>query len=100
MPTYKELAEILTAVVWPMAVIGIVWTFYRPVVAVLEKLKESLSIKGIKLKLLGAEIELTPDQADSALNEMIQNLAESTEDLSADDIKLLRKFTRPAVHLQ
>jgi hypothetical protein len=88
----QELAEILTAVVWPMAVIGIVWTFYRPVVAVLEKLKESLSIKGIKLKLLGAEIELTPDQADSALNEMIQNLAESTEDLSTDDIKLFEKI--------
>jgi hypothetical protein len=91
-PTYKELAEILAAVAWLATVIGIVWTFYSSVVAVLDKLKESLSIKGIKLKLLGAEIELTPDQADSALNEMIQNLAESTEDLSADDINLFERI--------
>jgi hypothetical protein len=72
--------------------INIVWAFYRPVVAILAKLKESLSIKGIKLKLLGAEIELTADQADRALNEMIQNVNESTQDLSTADIDLFERI--------
>jgi hypothetical protein len=92
MPTYREVAEILAAVAWPVTVTGIAWAFYRPVVAVLEKLKESLLVKGIKLKLWGAEIELTPDQADRALNEMIQNVVESTQDLSVAERNLFERI--------
>jgi hypothetical protein len=90
--TYKELAEILSAVAWPATAGAIAYAFHKPVFALLQKLQESLSIKVIKLKLFGAEIELTPDQADRALNEILQEVGESTNDLSPPDIALLKRI--------
>jgi len=93
--TYKELAEILAAIAWPITTIAIVFGFRVHVVSVLRKLEESMSfkgLKGIKLKLLGAEIKLTPDQADRALNEMMQDVVESMNELTATEIKLFERI--------
>ncbi|MBC7919682.1 MAG: hypothetical protein H7Z75_01185 [Ferruginibacter sp.] len=90
--TPKELAAILTALAWPVTSLAILFAFRTRVVALLKKLEESLSIKGIKLKLFGAEIELTPDQADRALNELMQEVVESTHHLSAADIQLFERI--------
>src|SRR5579864_7120221 len=90
--TNKELADILAAVAWPVTVIAVIVAFRVHVVGLLRKLEESVSIKGIKVKLFGAEIELTPDQADRALNEMMQEVVESTHDLSGSDIQLFERI--------
>ena len=62
--TYKELADILAATTWPATVLVICLVFRSHLVALLQ----ALTIKPIKLKLLGAEIELTAEQAARALN--------------------------------
>jgi hypothetical protein len=90
--SYKELAEILAAVAWPTTAITIVLVFRTRIAALLTKLEGSLSIKGIKLQLFGAGIELTPDQADRALNELMQEVVESTHDLSPSDIQLFERI--------
>jgi hypothetical protein len=65
--------------------------FYTQLAALLSKLADSLSIKGLKLKLLGAEIELTPDQADRALNEMMAEVADSMNGLSQSEVQLFER---------
>jgi hypothetical protein len=90
--TYRELAEILSAVAWPATVGAIAYAFHKPLFALLQKLQESLSIKVVKLKLFGAEIELTPNEADRALNEILQEVGESTNELSPVDIELLKRI--------
>jgi hypothetical protein len=83
-----DLIKLLSVVAWPVITIGIVSAFYFQLAALLSKLAESLSIKAIKVKLLGAEIEVTPDQADRALNEMMEEVAESLNGLSPSEIGL------------
>jgi hypothetical protein len=86
-----DLVKLLSVAAWPTVTIGIVSVFYTQLAALLSKLADSLSIKTIKIKLLGAEIEVTPDQADHALNEMMEEAAESLNGLSQSEIRLFEK---------
>jgi hypothetical protein len=86
-----DLVKLLSVVAWPVITIGIVSVFYTQLAALLSKLADSLSIKGITVKLLGAEIEVTPDQADRALNEMMEEVAESMNGLSQSEIELFER---------
>lgn len=86
--TNKELADILAATTWPATVLVICLVFRRHLVALLQ----ALTIKTIKLKLLGAEIELTAEQADRALNELIQEVVESARGLSESELQLFEKI--------
>jgi hypothetical protein len=86
-----DLVKLLTVAAWPIITIGIVSVFYTQLAALLSKLADSLSIKGLKVKLFGAEIEVTPDQADRALNEMMGEVAESMNGLSQSEIELFER---------
>lgn len=46
----------------------------------------------IKLKVFGAEIELTPEQAKSALDELLKDIVESINELSTVEIKLFNNI--------
>jgi len=65
--TPKEFAEIARALAWPLTFVAFFAVFYKPVRALLERLAETLTVKTVKLKAFGAEIELTPEQAKRAL---------------------------------
>src|ERR1700733_736010 len=86
-----DLIKLLSVVMWPVITIGIVAAFYTQLAALLRKLADSLSIKKIKVKLLGAEVMVPPDQADRALNEMMEEVAESMNGLSRSEIELFER---------
>lgn len=88
----KVFAEIATALAWPLTALGFLSVFFTPVHAILERLAETLTIKTVKLKTFGAEIELTPEQAKRALNELLQDIADSTNELTAEEADLFESI--------
>ena len=90
--TAKDFAEVARAVAWPGIFLAFVAVFYRPVRILLERLAETLTVKTVKLKAFGAEIELTAEQAKRALDELLQDIAESTNELSRDDSILFERI--------
>ena len=92
----KEFAEIAGALAWPLTFIAFVAVFYKQVHSLLHRLAETLTVKSIKLKAFGAEVELTPEQARRALDELLQDIAESTNELSADDSALFERIVASA----
>ncbi|MGQ0569956.1 MAG: hypothetical protein ACT4P5_10580, partial [Armatimonadota bacterium] len=49
---------------------------------------ETLTFKSLKVRALGAEAELTAEYARTVLHELLDDITESTNNLSADEIKL------------
>jgi len=83
-----EFAKIATALAWPIIVLLALCMFYRPVRALLQRLSETLTFKSLKVKALGAEAELTAEYARTVLHELLDDITESTNNLSAADIRL------------
>lgn len=88
----KAFAEIATALAWPVAFVAFVGVFYKPLRAFLDRLAATLSVKTVKLKAFGAELELTPEQAKRGLDELLQDIAESTNELSAEESALFARI--------
>jgi hypothetical protein len=82
--TLKEFTEIATVLAWPLTLIAFVAVFYKPVRALLER----VTVKTIKLKVFGVEIELTPEQAKIAAAVLLQDIAQSTNQLSDKEMAL------------
>jgi hypothetical protein len=89
--TPKEFADIASAIAWPLVAVAFVAAFYKPVRAVLERLAATLTIKTVKIKAFGAELELTPEQAKQALNELLQDIADVTNELTPEESALFEK---------
>jgi len=92
----KEFAEIAAALAWPLTAIAFVAVFYKPVSALLDRLAATLTVKTVTLKAFGAEIELTPQQAERALDELLQDIAESTNELSVEESRLFERIRASA----
>ena len=88
----KDIAAILTPLAWPVTAGILVFSFRTPLVTLLSRLSESLSVKTIKLKVFGAEIELTPEQAKSALDELLKDIVETTNELSEEEITTFQEI--------
>jgi hypothetical protein len=84
------------ALAWPVTVIGFFVVFYRPVRLLLDRLAATLTVKTVKLKAFGAEVELTPEQAKRALDELLQDIAESTNELSSEESALFNRIMASA----
>ncbi len=53
-------------------------------------------MKTVTLKAFGAEVELTPEQAKHALDELLQDIAESTNELSPEESVLFERIMASA----
>src|SRR2546423_297957 len=83
-----EFSKIATPLAWPTIALVALWMFYRPSRALLQRLSETLTFKRLKVKALGAEAELTAEYARTVLHELLDDITESTNNLSADEIRL------------
>src|SRR5258708_511289 len=86
----KAITELIRFTIWPLTTAILVFSFYSPLRTLLARLGESLSIKGVKLKVLGAELEIPMEEAKSTLNEMLQDILEPTEELSEKEQALFK----------
>lgn len=84
----EEFSKIATALAWPITALLTLSLFYRPIRALLQRLSETLTFKSLKVKALGSETELTAEYARTVLHELLDEITESTNNLSADEIKL------------
>jgi hypothetical protein len=94
--TAKEFAEIAGALAWPITAIGVIALFYKPIRALLDRLAATLTVKTVKLKAFGAEVELTPEEAKGALDELLQDIADSTNELSLEETLLFQRIMAAA----
>ena len=84
-----EFSKVATALAWPIITLLALLLFYCPIRALLRRLSETLTFKSLKVKALGAaEVELTVEYARTVLHELLDDITESTNNLSADEIKL------------
>lgn len=83
-----EFSKIATPLVWPAITLVALWLFYRPVRALLQRLAETLTFKSLKVKVFGTEIELAPEYARTVLHELLDDIAESTNELTPEEIEL------------
>jgi hypothetical protein len=88
MATAKDFAEIARALAWPITAVGFLVLFYRPIRGLLYSLASALTVKKVTLKAFGAEIELTPEDAKRALDELLQEIALPTNELTQDEVLL------------
>ena len=77
---------------WPVTAVAFLAVFFKPLWRILERLAATLTIKTVKLKAFGAEIELTPEQAKRALDELLRDIAESTNELSSRELLLFQRI--------
>ena len=90
--TAKEFADIASALAWPVTAVAFLAAFFKPLQRILERLAATLAIKTVKLRAFGAEIELTPEQAKRALDELLQDIAESTNELSPQELVVFKRI--------
>ena len=88
----RGISAILAAIAWPLVATALAFTFRTPLFSLLSRLSESFTVKSIKLKVLGAEVELTPEQAKGALDELLKEIVDSTNELSPTEIKLFQEI--------
>jgi hypothetical protein len=78
------MAAILQSIAWPSVALTVALLFRKP----LAHLAESVSLKAIKLKVLGAEVELTPEQAKTNLQELLTDILQTINELPPDVLEL------------
>ena len=88
----EAFSKIATALAWPITVLLALWLFYRPIRALLQRLSETLTFKSLKVKALGGEAELTAEYARTVLHELLDDITESTNNLSADEVTLFDRI--------
>jgi hypothetical protein len=97
--TVKDVTEVAGAVAalagalaWLFAVLVIACMLGKPVKKVLNRLATILTLKAVKLKLFGAEVELTPDVAERAWEKFLLAIADVTNGLSAQEMNLIERI--------
>jgi hypothetical protein len=63
-----------------------------PIRTLMNRLAANLTIKVVKVKVLGTEFEITPEQAEGALDELLQEIVDPTNELPTDVALLFQKI--------
>jgi hypothetical protein len=92
----RELIDIIEALAWPLTAVGIVAVFQKSVRAVLDRLAATLTLRSVKLKAFNVEIELSPELAERAWEKLLQNITESTNELSKEEKALFEQIRASA----
>ena len=86
--TPDDFSKIATPLAWPLFAALCVWLFYSPILALLQRLSETLTFKSLKVKALGFETELSAEYARTVLHELLDDITDSTNTLTAEEIRL------------
>jgi hypothetical protein len=87
--TAIEFAKIAEAVAWPALTFFAIVLFYPPITRLLNSLAASLKIKSIKVKAFGVEAELTPQEVKAAVDELLNEISDPTNELTEGEVQLL-----------
>jgi len=86
----RNVARILSAVAWPTTVMVALLLFFTPIRSLLNQLANSLKIKVLKFKLFGAEAELSVEEAQGVLDEMLQEIVDAMNEVTEAESKLFK----------
>jgi hypothetical protein len=86
----KDVADILSAVAWPLIVLAIILYFREPLHLLASRVAESVKVKSLRFKAFGLESELTIEEAKGALDEMLHEIIEATNELSPEEVALFQ----------
>jgi len=87
--TATEFAKIAEAVALPALTGFTVVLFYSSITKLLNSLAASLKIKSIKVKAFGVEAELTPEEVKAAVDELLKEISDPTNELTEGEVQLL-----------
>lgn len=91
----EDIAKIVNSLAWmawPTVVVGLTIYFQSSLRLVLNRLSQSLAIRTIKLNVLGIEIDLTPEQAERALDELLRDIADTIADLPPPTVTVFEQI--------
>ena len=87
--TATEFAKIAEAVAWPSITFFAIVLFYSSITKLLNGLATSLKFKSIKVKAFGVEAELTPQEVKAAVEELLKEISDPTNELTEGEVQLL-----------
>jgi len=90
--TVDDFAKIAGALAWPMTALIAVSLVYKPLRVLLKRLSETLTFKSLKVKAFGFESELTAEYARTVLHELLEDITESTNALTPEEIELFDRI--------
>jgi len=89
--TASDFAKIANALAWPVVGLFALAIFYRSLLKLLEGLASSLKLKTVKVKAFGVEAELTPQEVKAAVDELLQEISDPTNELREDELLLFER---------
>jgi hypothetical protein len=87
-----DVAAILEAVAWPIAVLLIFLYFSTSIQTLLDQLARSLQLRSLKFNLFGQQVELTREEVKDVLDEILKDIVEALNELSPDEVALFQKI--------
>jgi hypothetical protein len=88
MSAAEDFSKVAAQVAWPITALLVVWIFYEPIYALLKRMSETLTLKTLKVKALGVEADLSPEYARTVLHELLDDITESSSNLSPEEVAL------------
>lgn len=86
--TIDQFTKVAEALAWPLVALAAIIAFAPVLWRLLDALSSSLKLRNVKVKAMGVEVELTPEEAKSAVADLLQEIADSTSDLDDKEIAL------------
>ena len=83
-----DFSKLATPLAWPVVATVALAVYGKPVLALLTRISETLTFTSLKFKLLGSEVLLTPQRARTTLDELLEDIAESTNELTREEVAL------------
>jgi hypothetical protein len=79
---------VVSATAWPVAVTFLFLLFRVPLV----RLMDSITLKKIKITVFGVAVELSPEQAENALGDLIKDILASIDGLTQEEVDLFKNI--------
>jgi len=90
--TAQDIAAILSAVAWPIIVLGVVLLFRTPLLSFLDRLADSMRLKTVTISGIGFETEWSVEKAETVLSEMQKAVLAPMQTLVNGEVDLLLKI--------
>jgi hypothetical protein len=91
-----DIAKVAASLAWPVVALILASLFYKPVSALLKRLAETLTFRSVTVKALGVECELTPEYARTVLNELLDDITATSNELTKEEIALFDRILSSA----
>jgi chromosome segregation and condensation protein ScpB len=89
----SDFAIVADAIAWPGVALFAIVLFYPRLARIFDGLASSMKITKIKLTAFGVEAELAVREVKEAVNELLQEISNPTNELSRDELTLLDQIS-------